>query len=187
MKTLEDAWEWYGAVKEGTKRLAHLAKFWGDLPPRQGDEWATQVRMDNVLREVSATEMREDAELVRAELDDLAVLVLFSVFEAIVRDLIERQVKPEVNGLQHPALQMAGKEVLEAIAQGSFFRVLEPYKLADKDLVEQVNQVRRYRNWVAHGKRPDMEPAALVEPRDAYNRLRRFLEILQSPPPGAPT
>jgi hypothetical protein len=60
------------------------------------------------------------------------------------------------------------------IEQGSFFNVLEPYKDLDANLVEQVNQVRRYRNWVAHGRRTE-QPAA-VDPKTAYDRLKQFLE-----------
>jgi hypothetical protein len=64
----------------------------------------------------------------------------------------------------------------DSIEQGSFFRVLEPYKDVDANLVEEVNQVRRYRNWVAHGRRTD-QPAA-VDPTTAYGRLKRFLARL---------
>ena len=64
----------------------------------------------------------------------------------------------------------------ESIEHGSFFNVLEPYKGIDPSLVEEVNQVRRYRNWVAHGRRTD-QPAA-VNPSTAYDRLKRFLAHL---------
>jgi hypothetical protein len=37
------------------------------------------------------------------------------------------------------------------VGEGSFFAVLQSYKGPDDNLIEQVNQVRRYRNWVAHG------------------------------------
>jgi hypothetical protein len=193
MTTLEDAWNWYRAVANGTNRLAHLAKFWDDLPWEEGSEWAAGVKRDNVLREVSATELLDDSDRVERELDDLAVLVFFSVFEALVRDLVAQQVKPEVEGLQRPTLRTAGKEVLDAIGQGSFFRVLGPFKSVDADLVEQVNQIRRFRNWVAHGRRPDMKPDALVRPKVAYERLSRFLSLIRPPPktpdpppPGVP-
>jgi hypothetical protein len=43
----------------------------------------------------------------------------------------------------------------------------------DVNLTEEVNQVRRYRNWVAHGRR--MEQPAAVDPATAYDRLKRFL------------
>ena len=46
----------------------------------------------------------------------------------------------------------------------------------DANLIEEVNQVRRYRNWVAHGRRTP-QPAA-VTPATAYDRLKRFLDHL---------
>jgi hypothetical protein len=41
------------------------------------------------------------------------------------------------------------------------------------DLVTQVDQVRKYRNWVAHGRRGD--PVNNVAPNEAFDRLGRFL------------
>jgi len=50
--------------------------------------------------------------------------------------------------------------------------------------IEEVNQVRRYRNWVAHGRRA--EPAEYVTPPAAYRRLRAFLAALFPMPSLAP-
>jgi len=44
--------------------------------------------------------------------------------------------------------------------------------------MEEVNQVRRYRNWVAHGRRDG--PPAAVDPRTAYDRLQRFLDRMSA-------
>ena len=187
MKTLDEAWAWYRAVAEGAKRLTHLAKFWGDLPWGQAYEWVSRMEKDGVLRHLEADQMEKEAQHITKELDDLAVLVLFSVFEAIVRSLVEEQVRTETAQLKHPALKKAGDDALQAIVEGSFFRVLEPYKSQANDtLIEQVNQVRHYRNWVAHGRRPlrGGEYRAKVEPREAYERLKAFLQLL-SPPPTA--
>jgi hypothetical protein len=185
MTTLDEAWEWYRAAAEGTKRLAHFSRHWAERPDRGANPWIDQLRLDNVLRAVDADQMAREAKLVEDELDDLAVLVLFSVFEATVRDLVEEQVAPEVAGLRHPTLVKAGKDVLRAIEEGSFFQILEPFKSAAvNDLVEQINQIRRYRNWVAHGRRPEKKPGAMVEPAVAYQRLKQFLALIQPAPPG---
>jgi len=53
---------------------------------------------------------------------------------------------------------------------------LEIFQGLDAGLVEEVNQVRKYRNWVAHGRhaaRPDS-----VDPETAYTRLDRFLKAM---------
>lgn len=175
MTTLEEAWGWYNALRRGVGHLSHLADYWTQLP------WDGDLGRDNVLRGTTAAELRGLADDGRGPLNDLAVLVLFSVFESIVREEVRNQVRPEAEGLTHPALRRAARDAVAAIDDGSFFRVLEPYKDGHADLVEEVNQVRRYRNWVAHGRRG--KPDDAVTPRAAFDRLRRFLTVIRPPAP----
>jgi hypothetical protein len=114
------------------------------------------------------------------------VLLLFSVFEALVRDQVLADVVNELPQPQQPALRHAVTALKEGIEHGSFFRVLEAYKGMDVNLIEEVNQVRRYRNWVAHGRRGGIDNA--VDPKTAYDRLQRFLARLAALPanPAAP-
>ncbi len=65
---------------------------------------------------------------------------------------------------------------MNAIENGSFGRVTESYKAMDVDLTEQVNQVRKYRNWVAHGRRG--MPENQVAPDSAIERLGHYLRRL---------
>jgi hypothetical protein len=59
----------------------------------------------------------------------------------------------------------------------SFYNnVLRHCKAVGADLVEEVNQVRKYRNWVAHGRRGEQPDA--VDPATARDRLQRFLDFL---------
>lgn len=92
MKTLDEAWAWYRATAEGAKRLTHLAKFWNRLPWDQNNEWVSQIARDGVLGVLGADQMENEAHQVTRELNDLAVLLLFSVFEENIRDLIEFQI-----------------------------------------------------------------------------------------------
>src|SRR5437868_2980724 len=117
------------------------------------------------------------------DLDDLCVLLLFSVFEALVRDQVLRGVDAEIRSLRHPTLRRAADDARDAIEQGSFFKVLEPYKEIEANLIELVNQVRRYRNWVAHGRRGP-QPGK-IDPDTAFVRLTRLLGAMQ-PPDAAP-
>jgi len=112
------------------------------------------------------------------EFDDLAVLVLFSDFESMVRHRVSAEVRKEVDMKQidHPILLKASSDAIERIENGSFFLVLEPYKSIVPDLVEEVNQVRRFRNWVAHGRRGASPPT--VDPRAAYDRLLRLWQVI---------
>jgi hypothetical protein len=177
--SLADAWRWYESVRKLTRGMSRLGrKYWDDLP------WEGALGRDEQLRGLEALEIQERSEDVLRDLDDLCVLLLFSVFEAIVRTRIHEDVEAELRQPQHPALQHALRNLHESIEHGSFFRLLEAYKGWAPDLIEEVNQVRQYRNWVAHGRRG--EPANAVDPWTAYDRLQRFLERLNAPPSGEP-
>jgi hypothetical protein len=171
ISSLEDAWDWYRAVRVLTDSMDRLGRrYWESLP------WEGELGRDNRLRDLQASDILKKSFAILIDLDDLCILLLFSVFEATVREHVRRDVAVELPELRHPALVTAIKSLNEAIESGSFFRVLDPYKGLDSDLMEEVNQVRRYRNWVAHGRRGEQPNA--VEPRIAYNRLRRFLDLL---------
>jgi hypothetical protein len=147
IQTLDDAWNWYGAVKTLAEDMRKLAAKW-DNPELQ-----QVLSRDNRLRERTAGDLMDRAEATLEDLDDLAVLLMFSVFEASVRDRAKADVDRETASIQHPAVLRAVKDLKDAIENGSFGRVTESYKTMDIDLTEQVNQVRKFRNWVAHGRR----------------------------------
>jgi hypothetical protein len=108
---------------------------------------------------------------------------LFSVFEAVVRARVLSEIKNERAKLRHRHVLTILENALDGIENGSFSRVLELFKLPEDHLVESVNQVRRYRNWVAHGKRSSRPES--VTPALAYQRLSRFLERLGDTSPSA--
>jgi len=87
--------------------------------------------------------------------------------------------------LLHPAVDHAIRELTKDIQTGSFGKVVDAFKVMNPDLIEEVNQVRRYRNWVAHGRRG--EQPDYVDPPRAHDRLNRFLaqmmEAAAEPPP----
>jgi hypothetical protein len=175
IRSLDDAWAWYEAVKTLALAMGSLARIWQDL--RDNPESHEILRRANRLRELTDLDLSRHAKVVRDDLDDLAVLILFSVFELTVRDHARAAVDRETQTIQHPAVLRAIKDLRDAIENGSFGRVTESYKSMDIDLTEQVNQVRKFRNWVAHGRRG--EPENLVNPRDATDRLRRYLARLE--------
>jgi hypothetical protein len=169
--TLDDAWDWYQSARQLARIMGRLGeKHWTNLP------WNGDLGRDNYLQGVESAEVLKNSRTVLDDLDDLCVLLLFSVFEATIRERVLAEVEAELPPLRHVAIKRALENLKEAIEQGSFFKVLEPYKGSDANLVEEVNQVRRYRNWVAHGRRTE-QPAA-VDPRAAYERLKRFLDLL---------
>jgi hypothetical protein len=173
--SLEDAWKWYTSVREMTLAMFAMGKkYWTTLP------WDGDLGQDERLRHIEAPQILSWADVIRGDLDDLCVLLLFSVFEAIVRERALADVAAELRSVRHPALQHAVRILNEALEHGSFHKVTEAYKAMDPDLIEQVNQVRKYRNWVAHGRRG--EPENAVAPDTAYARLQHFLDRLGENP-----
>jgi hypothetical protein len=167
--SLADAWHWYETARRLVRTMERLGqKHWNSLP------WDGDLGRDDHLKGLISEEILNDSQMVLDDLDDLCVLLLFSVFEATIRERVLAEVEAELPPLRHVAIKRALDEMKEGIEHGSFFKVLEPYKDFDADLIEQVNQVRRYRNWVAHGRRTE-QPSA-VNPAAAYDRLKRFLD-----------
>jgi hypothetical protein len=178
--SLEDAWRWYESARRGARTMRRLGEqHWNNLP------WDGDLGGDNHLKDLTSAEILDSSQTVLDDLDDLCVLLLFSVFEATIRERVLADVEAELPPLRHVAIKRALVEMKEGIEQGSFFKVLEPYKDYDAHLIEEVNQVRRYRNWVAHGRRTE-QPAA-VNPTTAYGRLKRFLDLLGKTETGQKT
>ncbi len=180
IRSLEDAKQWYKAVRTLALDMKHLAGRC-DKP-----EWDAVLRRDNRLRDRTPAQLSDMANTVLDDLDDLAVLVLFSVLEATVRARAGADVDREVVRISHVAVLEAVKDLKESIANGSFAKVTKAFKGMDTDLTERVNQVRKFRNWVAHGRRD--APENNVLPDEAIDRLERYLGLLAgtSMPSGAP-
>jgi hypothetical protein len=176
MNTLEDAWEWYQTTKRGSRMVRRLAQnHWGAW-----DENSTLGR-DNTFRNVDAAKLAEEVTAAEGHLDDFAVFVLFSLFEGQVRELILERTARERAGVRHPALVRWVEELEEVLTHGSFGRLLESLKAPHLNhLVEQVSQVRRYRNWIAHGRRG--KPLESITPKDAHERLRALFDVLSRLP-----
>lgn len=178
MKTLGEAWEWYTDVKKSLACMARIGqeKFWSAIPWHQ-PPWLGNRH----FVELTSTSVVSAAENAAQHLDDLAVVVLFSVFEANVRGAVLEQMSVGEPRYHHRAVLDAIQVAKERIGEGSFFAVLSSFKGPDNGLIEEVNQVRRYRNWVSHGRRGPQPP--LVSPPVAHDRLTRCMELLFPPVP----
>src|SRR5205823_3459550 len=119
-------------------------------------------------------DLQEGATTILEDLEDLGVLLLFSVFEARVRDRAWKDIKDSLPSQLHPAVDHALQELQKDIASGRSGKVTQAFQGMDINQVEEVNQVRRFRNWVAHGRQN--ERPASVTPEKAYDRLTRFLK-----------
>lgn len=179
MTTLDEVWEWYEAARSSLQRLERLAnRYWADLP------WDGPLGRDRVLgggnSDVEAGPVERRAGLARQPLDDLAVVMMFSVFEAAVRTRVADSAKASAGQVTHPFLLGVIQRAVGEIDRGSFAGVLEAYarsKSADwVNLSDRVRQVRRYRNWVTHGRRG--KPLGPVDPKTARKALSDFLNLL---------
>lgn len=149
--------------------LAH--RYWPELP------WDGSLGRNDDFRMLEDSTVVDETKYSLEFFDDVTIVVLFSVFEQTIRDHVREKVQEESVVLAHPVLQKAAEDAVSAVEFGSFAKVLEPYKVkGHADLIEEVNQVRRYRNWVAHGRRGDQPPS--VAPEMAYERLSRCLAII---------
>ncbi|MFO0969810.1 MAG: hypothetical protein U0793_30000 [Gemmataceae bacterium] len=84
---------------------------------------------DDRFRTLEATEIVAETTVSLAPIDDLAVVVLFSVFESRVRDYLLDLIEPQARDITDPILKEAAKEALAGVKEGSFYRrVLEPLK-----------------------------------------------------------
>ena len=178
MRTIGDAWSWYQETRRQLRLWERIVRrYWLDLP------WEGNLEQDDHFRNLDVTQLAEASTITLAEIDDLAVLVLFSVFESMVRSRLAGEIRSEVRekGLDKAVLILAVDDALHRVEEGSFYWVLESFKTLDSNLVEEVNQVRRYRNWVAHGRRGESPPA--VAPAIAYERLNRFWQLIETDSP----
>ncbi len=186
MRTLADALTWYRSNRQLLKLTSRLGgKYWNDLP------WDGAIGRDDQFRLLEGDRVETMADATLGELDDLAVFVLFSVFESIVRGHVAESLRGEVSGLRHPALRRSADRMLRNIEEGSFYaNVLDLFKqnnssapeaMAVNSLIEAVSQVRRYRNWVANGRRAEKKLPPIA-PLDAFDTLKEFLEHIQADP-----
>ena len=177
MNTLADAWNWYLATKRSLGRHAPPRRKALEQPHVLAD---TSIRQDDNFRMLEARDIIDESKTSLEPIDDLAIVVLFSVFESRVRDHLLERIKPHAAVIRDPILIDAAEDAIRGVGEGSFFsRVLEPLKKQQDlpaDLVTLVDQVRDYRNWVAHGRRE--VPTNNVTPQMAYERLSKFLEAL---------
>ncbi len=148
--SLDDAWRWYETARRLARTMQRLGdKHWNTLP------WEGDLGRDDHLNNLTSASILDDAQRLLDDLDDLCVLLLFSVFEATLRERTLLEVEAELPSLRHVAIKHAIAEMRDGIEQGNFFRVLEPYKDLDASLVEEVNAA------IATGSRTAGAPPSL--------------------------
>src|SRR4051812_19121066 len=101
MKTLADAWEWYISTRESLLQIRRIgAKYWSEIPWEKA-----AMGRDDDFRMLEASDIAAATALSLAPIDDLAVVVLFSVFESLVREHLVGLIRPEADLLTNPLLR----------------------------------------------------------------------------------
>jgi hypothetical protein len=183
MKALLEAWQWYTETKLLLRTMRRIGERHWNAFPWASEEGLTELGKDASLNTLEGPRLVRGADHSLKHLDDMAIVLLFSVFEAVVRELVTKEVVEEARGIKHPVLVHAADEATEGLKRGNFSKVLRSLKGTGHDLVEQVRQIRQYRNWVSHGRRG--APPFSLEPKAAYDRLEAFLARLGDPYEGS--
>jgi hypothetical protein len=171
MMDLDDAWHWYEKTRAHLEWFARIGRRHWDQFPEDSPIWK-----DDAFKSLESEAIIQDSKFNLEHLEDFGVMVLFSVFESIVRERVLAQIQGRREGIEDILLGGVIDASLVELKKKSFSRILEIFKGMDAGLVEEVNQVRRYRNWVAHGRQST--PEASVDPEAAYDRLGRFLKAM---------
>ena len=181
--SLADAQRWYEATKKLVELIDRMGRrYWG--PETEGMTLREVLYNDKLFRHVEAGEIQDLVQCVRHDLDDLAVMLMFSAFEATVRERTLDELNAELAAPpRHPILRKAVDEAREAVERGNFDRLVEAFKSLGADAKSQVDQVREFRNWVAHGRRGDSREN--IDPQSARARLENFLVLIDEGPPGS--
>jgi hypothetical protein len=110
------------------------------------------------------------------ELDDQTVMFLYATFEAALRDHLTAQGPLLLAAVQPgpqfgPNLQAWFTETCKDTRMDKVVVLFEPW--AGALGIAQAGSIRKYRHWLAHGKRGAGPPS--VTPQFAYNSLTSFL------------
>jgi hypothetical protein len=111
MKTLADAWNWYQATKRNLARMRRLGSAHWAHPSLE----AASIWQDDEFRMLEASDIVKETAASLGPIDDLAVVVLFSVFESRVRDYLVEQIEPQADLLTHPILRDAADAALQGV------------------------------------------------------------------------
>lgn len=111
------------------------------------------------------------------EADDQTVMFLYATFEASLRDHLSSQGTLLAGATQPgpqfgPGMQAWFIELCRDIRMDKVIELFLPW--AGQVAVAQAGSIRKYRHWLAHGKRGSAPPS--VAPLFAYTTLTNFLK-----------
>jgi len=109
-------------------------------------------------------------------IDDQAVLFLYATFEAVLRDHVVAQAGHLIGAI-HPSAQFGLNMqawFADICRETRMDKVVDLFSPSvSQTLIAQAGSIRKYRHWLAHGKRGAVPPS--VTPLFAYTSLTSFL------------
>ena len=164
MNPLNQALDWYNILKSNHKIVVNLLeKDPSSLPP------------DSPYLTEPLSSVKEQLKRALEEMEDLTVVSLFFLFEKIILSHLEETANYLKAQNMEPFLNQVVKYGLKTPDRWKIEEILDLYKVnIDPNLVGQVKQIFKYRNWIAHGRR-GAKPLS-IDHRLTYFRLTLFLE-----------
>lgn len=164
MNPLDETMAWYKVVQANQLLVAHTLSHFPETVPDS-----------SLFSSLSDAEAVQQLERSGAEIDDLTVLALVSFFEqlllAYVRELAEQITAEQTEPVPGVLAEYAFKNA----ERWRFKEILKLFgSVADASVLEKVEKLYDYRNWVAHGKHK-LKPVT-TDPFDAYGALSLFLK-----------
>jgi len=173
--TLVEAYHWYQSTRKTFQRVQRLARrYWDQLPVD------LPVCRDPQFVDLQGITMEEDAKYGADQLEDWGIFLLFACFEREFREHVALQVIQDTDSIKHPVNLKAVNESLRQVEKESLDRVLTSYAVSsinDSNLVLRVQQIREFRNWVAHGRKGSSP--CFVEPITAFEVLKELLDVIR--------
>lgn len=163
---LDRVWSWYESVCDSISAAAYLVENApGRIPP--------SLKFADLAPEAALDTLGQT----QKEIEDHAVLALFAVFERSILDHLVSTARNVEGRLASALERRMVSEGLKDLDRWRLGDVLDVYKVRiDSRLVGDVKQVKRYRDWVAHGRRSPVPTQ--MNPKTAYDRLSEFVRAL---------
>lgn len=104
------------------------------------------------------------------------LVILWAHFEQALQAFVRDRVGAALDQSNDPVFPPLSEPVLARLDRWQSDRLVAAFQpWVDAQLLEQVNQIRRYRNWLAH---KDRQPPPAISADMAYRILRAFLAQL---------
>jgi hypothetical protein len=134
-----------------------------------------------IFEDMKFTEVNQMMESAGKELADLIILALFASFERQLRN----EILDKSSKLQEIVPNALG-ERLNLLAQREIERwrireIIDLFDFAvDRDIRGKMKQILEYRNWIAHGKNPDLLPSVrTADPKTVYETIIGFISRIK--------